>query len=553
MAIRIEQLDMNNIGKYFLLKKDFKPLLKEVLASLTEDEKEDLGIGGAVIPEKSQLKALIAECEALVLNAVIGYSVGQYYQSAIDNFKSEIALGKSALTASIPNMVSATDKLYSAKATFALCKVTANGVLSGGKWYGTQPLTDDLYPWVPVKVIAGKYWVSTELVDPNHPVASELRHLYGVYVPSQNKIYTRFSLPSDITGLGVQQVEGGLYGQIWFGSSQAEADILGTYLNKHIDIIVSQYRYVDAKPPVIPEAGYAWYGKAEEMTFLPPTITELKRILNAVAALGIDSVDEGNGGQLSNNTMLSSIVFSVDNSAKTISNIPEGKTVENLLAAITKPTGSTVVVKNTSGVPVTTGLLADNFTVGVTAEDNVTTAVYTVYVTEVSAPPTTDYTQPQIIGTNYYGPTPPPANSGLTWVPTKVVGTTYISNSPIPLAYPNYSKLSWLVGTYVPSNNTVYTRHELSQEAVTAGLKKIDGGLYNGIWFASTDDSVKLTEYLGKEVYYVTSQYRQITANPPLIPESGYAWYGAADYMSFLPKTVTDLKNYLNCVASFGQ
>jgi hypothetical protein len=552
MAIRIEQMDLNNIGKYLLLRKDFKPLLKEVLSAMTEDEKDELGIGGAVIPEKSQLKALIAECKLLVSSAVVGYNIGQYYQAAINNFNSAITTASGALNASIPAMVDATNKLFEAKRIFGLCKVSTDGVLSGGKWYGTKALTNNEFPWVPVKLIAGKYWVSTEVIDTNHPAAGELRHLFGIYVPAQNKIYTRFPLASDITGSGVTQVEGALYNNIWFGSTQAEADTLTAYLGKEIYLIVSDYHYVDANPPVIPKAGDAWFGKAEEMQFLPPTTEECSRIMNIVAALGDDLVPEDTTGP-STNTRLTSTLFTIDETAKTISNIPEGKTVENLLAGVVKPAGSTVVVKNVSNANVTTGLLATNFKIGVTAEDGVSTALYTIYVTAIVAPPTTDYTQPQTLGTNYYGPTPPPTNSGLTWIPTKVIGTTFISQSPIPLAYPNASNLTSLVGTYVPSLNKVYTRHELSQAVVDAGITKVDGALYNSIWFGITDESANLKTYLATEVYYVPSEYKHIDANPPIIPESGDAWYGPADYVTFLPGTVAELKRTFKCVAVFGK
>jgi hypothetical protein len=551
MAIRIEQLDINNISKYFLLQTDFKDLLVSTLGAMTDDEKNALGIGGSVIPEKSQLKSLIDACNTLVTTAIPGFALGQYYQKAIDDFKTAIATATEALTASIQTMVDATNTLFAARTVFNLSQVTANGVLSGGKWYGLVPLADNSYPWVPVKVFNGTYWVSTEAIDPYHPVANELVQLYGVYVPSQNNIYTRFGLPSNILGQGAKQVEGALYGDIWFGSNQQEADILSTYLGRTIDLIVSDYEHVDANPPVIPVSGDAWYGRNEDMQFLPPTSDECTRIMNIVAALGTDQQQQPSDGP-SHNTTITSILYTVDQTNHTISNIPDGKTVTDVIGALTIPTGATVALKNTSGVAVTSGPVADNFVLNVTAEDGVSVATYTLYVNDVIVTPT-DPSAPVTIGNNYYSITPPPAGSNLNWIPTKIVGKTFISMAPIPLAFPNASTLSSLVGTYVPATNTVYTRHQLSQDCVDAGIKKEDGALYNSIWFGANDVSNTMTGYLGTTVYYVQSAYKHVDANPPLIPVAGDAWYGSSDYLSFLPQQVTDLNNIFNCVAAFGQ
>jgi hypothetical protein len=546
MAIRIEQLDMNNISKYYLLKKDLKPLLLEIISSLSEEEKEELGIGGNMSPEKTQLKALINQCETAVASASIGYNVGEYFPTTVEKLQNEIDIARTALNATTQDMIDATSRLYNAKLVFDLGKITENGVLSNGKWYGIRPLDDSNYEWIPVKIFANKYWVSTHPIDTNHPLANQLVHLYGLYVPTVNKIYTRFSLPDDIL---IPKVDGALYNDIWFGASIDGSTTIGQYLGKEVYFIKSTYQYVEANPPLIPESGEAWYGDAEDMTFLPPTSAECKRVLNIVASLGAEPPKEK-----SSEAKVTSTQFIVDEGTKTISGINEGTTVEQLLTGISPSVGSTVVVKDVAGTNVTSGILVDGYELVITSEDASNVVTYVVQVEEGTEPgdPSVDPSEPVTIGSSYYS-VEKPTDSSLTWVPTKVVGDTVISPQALPSTFPNKENLTHIMGLYEPATNKVYTRFELTQDVINSGITKVDGALYNDIWFGTTDVSPTLGTYLGKEVFFIPSEYKYVEENPPLIPESGDAWYGDAENISYLPEQVAILKSTFNCVAAFGQ
>lgn len=715
MAIGIEQLDMNNISKFFTLKKDLKPLLVEIIRNLSEAEREEIGL--TVLPEKSQLRALIEQCENLLSVAMIGSRVGQYWANSITKLNVAVLAAKDTLSGTVPQMVEAHTKLTLEKQDFVSSVVTDTGVLNSGTWYGISKPSNPIVPWVPVKVLSDKYWVSTEPIADKHPHADSLTQMYGTYVPMQDgsaKIFTRFNIPEDISEK-VDRVDGALYNNIWFGSSQTDAEILSSHLGKEIYFIKSTFAFVDANPPLIPEAGYAWYGDASNMGFLPPSYSESKRIFNIVVALGTEApnqpekskdtrvtstaynvtsgsifgippetsvskflnnlirpfgssvvvkdagnkilvaadkvvnghkleitaedgvtkatylleVEEGapdnsdtsvysglytisgntianvpynttvsqflsnvhgvtgatmrviDGSgiekiptdklitgyrvevtaqdgvtkhnytievvQLSSNTNVTSSVYTINGAS--ISNVPDNTTAGQFLANVSKPSGATLRVLDSSNAPVggpTT--VADGYKLEVVAEDGITKVVYLITVTK--------YTPPEgeggsfLVGKTMYSDTKP-TDSSLTWVPTKVINGYYISNEPMPAGYPSGGSLQTLVGLFNPKNNKIYSRFKLP--VALSAFVSVEGALYNNIWFGGTDESTLIASYLEQEVYFAASEYKYVEANPPIIPESGDAWYGSADYVSFLPESYNECKRRFNIVAIMGK
>lgn len=95
----------------------------------------------------------------------------------------------------------------------------------------------------------------------------------------------------------------------------------------------------------------------------------------------------------SNDATVSSSIFTVDNVASTVNNVPYGTTLSTFKAGITPATGASFEVYQANGTTVATDLKTD-YKVKVTAEDRSTTKTYTVTVS-----PNTDATLSSSIGT----------------------------------------------------------------------------------------------------------------------------------------------------------
>ena len=116
MAIKIEQLDIKNISKYFLLRAEMekaygKEYIMSILSSLTVEEKRDLGLG--YFPyEYNRLQELIQLVENILQQSEIGNKPGQYPQEAHDALRNTLEVVKSESTnKSLEEIANLTDSL----------------------------------------------------------------------------------------------------------------------------------------------------------------------------------------------------------------------------------------------------------------------------------------------------------------------------------------------------------------------------------------------------------------------------------------------------------
>jgi len=262
-----------------------KQMLIDLLMTLTEQERIDAGLIPDPVPQRPVLRALVQECGIIIDEAVAGTAVGEYSQSAIDVFASAISDANSKINSTAEVIDQAIIDLTSAKEVFELSQISDSGVLVGDTWYGVDPPTNPEYSWVSLKILSGKYWVSLEPINPLVTDATNLSWIYGIYEPVSGKVYTRFDLPEDITE-NVTRVNGGIFNNRWFGSDIEDATDLSVYLGIEIGFVNSIYQYVQANPPLVPKAGYAWYGSEMDMQYLPSTVVDSEKYLNIVAAFG---------------------------------------------------------------------------------------------------------------------------------------------------------------------------------------------------------------------------------------------------------------------------
>lgn len=286
-GLRTEQVDLDNFAKIFLLKKDIglflnNELIIKVIGSLTEEEKETLGL--MPVPDaRKKLKQLIEQSKELLAESVVGSDPDQYPQWAVDEFTGRIAEAETKIFGTADENEAAYKKLWQDYLDYLRAVVVEEGVELDGKWYSyTPPAEDSGLEWVPVKLLKGKYWISLVDIPPTFPNASSYVWLYGVYFGAQ--IYSRENHPEDLKFY--PWIDGTVYQERWFGGDRLNSKELKSYLRKEIAFTWSTFPYMAANPPFIPEDGFVWVGHEEEMGLLPTTKQDLAFYFNAVAAMG---------------------------------------------------------------------------------------------------------------------------------------------------------------------------------------------------------------------------------------------------------------------------
>lgn len=285
-GIRTEQVDLDNFAKIFLLKKDIglyinPEMVVDVISSLTEEQKEELGLASTPDSRK-RLKQLIDRCLAFLAISVTGTDPGEYPQAAVTKFTADIEEAKKHIYGTAEQNDAAYDALWQDFLDFLRSVHMEEGVKIGDKWYGYTPSAEDAVEWVPVKLLRGKYYISLEPIPADFPNASSYTWLYGVYFGGQ--IYSRVDRPSDL--VLYPWIDGSIYSLTWFGGDKTNSQELTAYLKKELGYVRSRFPYMAANPPFIPEDGYVWVGREENLPKLPPTVSDLKFYLNCVAGMG---------------------------------------------------------------------------------------------------------------------------------------------------------------------------------------------------------------------------------------------------------------------------
>ena len=538
-GIRVEQVNLNNFSKIFLLRGDVPYVIDKnyiigIFGMMTLDDLEEMGL----VTRSREKQKLIDEvniCNDLYDNAIQGTGIGEYFPTAMNDFRTAIDTAYARRTETDPEkLMGAWRELVEAKDLFLKSVVTAEGVLFDNKWYGPElpppSLELDGIEWVTVTIRDG-YWISFEPIPANWPDPT-LIYLRGLFY--NDTIYTRESLPAPF--ISYTKVPGVIYDDIWFGEAQSDAITLEGYLQKPIDWVETDYYYSAANPPEIPEDGEVAAMNDIDITYLPANKEEL---LNVVAVIA--------NSTLSANTKTTTGMYTMKGSQ--IKFIPTGTDVGVFKANMEIHPNATKRVYQSDGVTeVTTGPVDSTMIFRTISERGSVTRDFSMLVLEYYDQRAT--TEQVRIGDTVYGIAPDPAVPN--WVPVKILNDKYyVSMVPIDTDnYPDARDYIQLWGIYNESDTRFYTREWVPYTILDQGTEKVNGTYWNNKWYGEYDnDALILSSYLTTPVGFAKSLYEYHTAEPPTIPEDGYVWYGLLQDYTTMPNDTDELKQYFNVVA----
>ena len=561
--LRIENLDVNNIAKVFVLRKElmylfklylselskeerieiFKETIMDVISSLTEEEKEEIGLI-EVNPYKTALRQLIKECQEILAKAEIGTDDGNYPQSAADEFSNAITTAQGVLESGVleEEFKTGLNNLQDAKDKFLDSLIDYDkGIDIDGTWVG--PIRPENYPdtpWIPAYINHG-YWISLWDIPDNFPNKSEMTIIYGLYLPDYNKAITNYPIPADLEPIMTFD-----QGVIYNNKLYADTDQTNQVNNYLYDVMTVTYvdsQFVTLNISGMTQGMYLILPNSEFTSLsgsLSPTDMSNKfYIIGLMSESDFDAL---------NDTTLSSDTYVVNNSSNYVANFEENTSVEDFLSNLEAPEGATIKVIDANGEEKTDGLIVSTDKVIVTSKSQLVSEEYTVNPGLMLL----DFLPITENGKYHSTEKPESLEEDLTWVPAAVINGNYISQEDIPQSAPSRDSYNIIVGTYNPNTNTIFTRQDLSEVGGLEDVIKVDGAVYRTILWSATDNSAELTEYLGEEITFVETEYVYREAEPPLINEDGYLMVVNEKYLILLPTTMADLKKYFNAVAIAG-
>ena len=595
MAIGVEQLDIKNIAKIFLLKdqlgseiasEDFKSYIKSALESFTEEDWDE--IRENIFPssdEKKALRSTIDELKALLAESQVGIRPGQYTEysvnvlsSAIINAESAIRNQKDESVEDRQLMLMTRALLLNAKDRFLNSVITEDGYLIDNVWYGSKNLLGSngkikdgkpvKYDWVPVKIINDTYYVSLEPIHDEYFGKSNLTYIRGLWMIADGKeiIITRDQFP---TNLGIEIVEGVIFNGYMYAADEdlVYAPLVSAYLGKPINIAPCRF---NGSTNNVGEAtsAYLQYTSNFSDIFTNISVEDAQNIFKVI----------GEGIRVSTLHSMSKSYASakpnsgiyVDNNNNVITGVGEftaslGEEIKNLLCFADEADVLVDIEIDDASIeedPKVVGII-----ISVQSKNAVTTHTFTLCEDLVLV----DNDADNIKG-KYYSKYHP-VDKSLNWIPTYIIDNKYyISPEPIDennILYKTNENLIHIVGILDEASGIIYTRYNLEGHELTLNtgkyrLKAVNGGYYNGYWFgANIGDAGQLSNYIkymqifrdkefgdGCEVGFVKSEFKLYQPNSNINSvEKEYFWQGSENDVIKLPDKRSLCKFYLDVIA----
>ena len=157
---------------------------------------------------QKQLWELIKNCKRLADNTPIGITPGSVFKIDKDIFEIAIIEAYKGLNIKYKDDEPALNRFISdltaAREIFLNKIITENGFVDteNNKYYGeSNEFNPDpnKYEWIPMNIFLNKYWVSfADIPAKVLDMAPHLIHIYGMYIKTNEYIYTFFDLPEDL-------------------------------------------------------------------------------------------------------------------------------------------------------------------------------------------------------------------------------------------------------------------------------------------------------------------------------------------------------------------
>ena len=595
MAIGVEQLDIKNIAKIFLLKdqlgseiasEDFKSYIKSALESFTEEDWDE--IRENIFPssdEKKALRSTIDEVKALLSESQVGIRPGQYTEYSVNVLSSAVISAESAIRnqkdESVEDrqlMLMTRALLLNAKDRFLKSVITEDGYLINDVWYGSKNLLGSngkikdgnpvKYDWIPVKIINDTYYVSLEPIHDEYFGKANLTYIRGLWMIADGKeiIITRDKFPAS---LGIEIIEGVIYNNYLYAADEdlVYAPLISSYLEKPINIAPCRF---NGSTDNIGESTSAYLQYTANFTDLFTNISiEDAQLIFKVIPEGIRVSTLYSSSRSYVSAKLNSGLY-VDNNNNVITGVGTftpslGEEIKNRLCFAD---GSDVLID----VEIADGSIEEdvkvsNIIISVQSENTYTTHTFTLCEDLVLIDNDAD-----TIKGKYYSKYHP-VNKDLEWIPTYIIDNKYyISPEPIDennIVYKANENLIHIVGILDEERGIIYTRYNLEGHELTLNtgkyrLKAVNGGYYNGYWFgANIGDASQLSNYIkympifkdkefgdGCKVGFVKSEFKLYQPNSNVSSvENEYFWQGSEHDVIKLPDKRSLCKFYLDVIA----
>lgn len=584
MAIGVEQLDIKNVAKVFLMKKDlgkelaaedFKDFLRIALENLNEEDWDNIRTN--IFPssdEKKSLRETIEMVKEFYQSCVSGNREGQYSKTSLEilyraikgaegvirTYKDDTVEEREFLLLIRALLINAKERCLSSQITEDGVKINIDGK---NYWYGPSKSYDRTLEWRPVKIINDHYWVSLYDIPANYPNAGNLVKIRGLWINDttygKQVIFTRDAIP--FINENVEIIDSVIFDNILYC---AEEDVyfatsISYYLEKIVNVAPCRFNGTLLNGDTTP---YVHYNADFQALFNTADLTEtvLKDIFK-VEELKV-SIDYNPSATIL--TAPKSSGYFVDNVNHIITNV--GAFAPTLHEEIE----NTLLSSSGAVVSLTVNMDITEIKVQVTSEDGKVAYTYKVHSDFLMIDPYAD-----TIDGKYYSKYRPVDDSELDWIPVAMIdGKYYISperiNENHKLYVDNHS-LIHIVGVLDEESGTIFTRcninrvyPELSDPEGKYRFNIVNGGYYNGYWFGgSSADADVLDRYLkylpvfrnkmygqNRHLGFVQSEFIAIESSNTLTSiEDEFYWSGAEADVIKLPNTRTDCKFYLDVVA----
>ena len=594
MAIGVEQLDIKNIAKIFLLKdqlgseiasENFKSYIKSALESFTEEDWDE--IRENIFPssdEKKSLRAAIEEVKALLDKSEAGIRPGQYTEysmnvlsSAIKNAESVIRNQKDETVEEKEMMLMARALLMNAKERFLKSAITEDGYLIDNVWYGSKNLLGSngmvqdhkpvKYKWVPTKIVNDSYYVSLEPIPADYFGSASLTYIRGLWMIAEGKeiVITRDKFPAT---LGIEVVEGVIFNGYMYAADEdlVYAPLVSSFLGEPINI--APCRFNGSTNNIGDSSAYLQYTLSFESLFTNISDREAQEIFKVISG-GLKSSDLASLSRTYASAKPHTGIY-VDNNNNVITGVGEftAELGEELKEKLCFADGSNVLVDiEIEDNSISEDPKVKDIIISVRSKNDYYTSTFKLCEDLVLVDEHAD-----TINGKYYSKYHP-VDKRLTWVPTHIIDNKYyVSPEPIDennVVYKSNENLIHIVGILDEQSGIIYTRYNLEGHELTINtgkyrLKAINGGYYNGYWFGSNiGEASQLAEYIkymdifktqqfgdGCAVGFVQSEFVEYKAsNNATNIEKEFVWQGYEKDVIKLPDKRSLCKFYLDVIA----